>query len=391
MPTFNLQKTEKLKKIDRIFKAFYLFPKNKKAYPPLKKDELFNLVILGFLLIGDTIMYLPALRIIRKNFPNAKITLVCEKAVRTILEEQGLIDDFVIIKCPWIAPVNYSLKNLYNFFSAIRLINRKKYDLAIDFRGDWRNIFYLNFISAKRKASYNFTGGEYMLTDIVTPNSSIVHFTEESLYFLQQLGCEFTDAERLPSLTVSAADNIYTENFKIQNNLNGKLVIGVHPGTSQEVKRWDEQKYSELMIKLAAVNTDAAFIIYEGPNERNTVAQIENELKANNVDYVIVNKTLHEYILMLSICDIVICNDSGAAHIASAFAIPTVVIFGNVDPQYVIPYGADIRRIISHQMECKPCYQSFCKFGHNLCIKSVGVDEVYNGVMEIVAHIKTLI
>lgn len=389
MPTFNLQKIAKLKKIDRIFKAFYFFPKNKKVYPPLNKEEVSTLVILGFLLIGDTIMYLPALRIIRKNFPNAKITLICEKAVKTILDQQGLIDDFVIIKCPWIAPVNYSFKNLLNFFSAIKLVNQTKHDLAIDFRGDWRNIFYMNFISARRKVSYNFTGGEYMLTDVVKPNESIVHFTEESLFFLKQLGCNYNDADRLPALVLSPADKSYVESFKLKNNLHEKLVIGVHPGTSQEVKRWDEQKYTELILKLAADNANATFIIYEGPNERSTVAHIENELKQNGVGYIIINKTLHEYILMLSVCDIVICNDSGAAHIASAFAIPTVVIFGNVDPQYVIPYGADIRRIISHQMECKPCYQSFCKFGHNLCIKSVGVDEVYQGVADIIAYNKT--
>lgn len=70
-------------------------------------------------------MYLPALRVIRKNFPNSKITLICTKVVEIVLKEQNLVDQFIIVDCPWIAPFNKSLKNIFSFFKRyILLINQ---------------------------------------------------------------------------------------------------------------------------------------------------------------------------------------------------------------------------------------------------------------------------
>ncbi|MFD2285481.1 hypothetical protein GJU39_19170 [Pedobacter petrophilus] len=383
MPTFNKEKTDKLSKIDSVFRKIYLKPKNNKIYPLLSDIEVKEIVVLAFLLIGDTIMYIPAFKTIRKNFPNAKITIVCEKVTEIILKDQKLIDNFVIIDCPWIVKTNYSLKNLLKFKSTLRVINGVEYDLAIDFRGDWRNIFYLNFINSKRKASFNFTGGEYMLTDVVKPIDGIDNFTEESLYLLEQLGMNVEINDRVPKLQLSSKSSTYLQSISSEFNSEGKFVIGIHPGSSQEVKKWEECKYAELILRLAKTS-NIKFFIFEGPDENETVGKVIADLKDKNVDFLIVKKNLIEYIDILSLCNLVVCNDSGAAHIAGAFGVPTVVIFGNVDPKYIISKEALHIRVISHKLICKPCFQSFCKYGHRDCIKKIQVDEVYNTTMDLI-------
>jgi lipopolysaccharide heptosyltransferase II len=387
MARFDTSKLKVLRKIDGFFKAIYFFPKNKKQYPKLQPQAVKEIVVIGFMMIGDTIMSIPSLGVLKKNFPDTRITLVGGKHVEILLKEQGLIDDFVTVKVPWLTRDN-SLRNIFNFFSSLRIVNRKKYDLAIDFRGDWRNIFYMNFIRSARKVSFNYTGGEYMLTDVVEPNALIEHYIEEWLFLLSRVGCTYTDEDKLPVLHLSPADIAFVNNFKAANNLHGRFVIGIHPGASQEVKKWDEGNYGELIIKLARAYTDATFIIFEGPNERETVVKLQDILTANQVSFMPVNTGLHEYSLLISLCNLIVCNDSGAAHIAGAFKVPTVVIFGNVDPKFVTPYGAEIKKIISHTMECKPCHQSYCKFGHNLCIKSISVDEVHTPAADIINSLK---
>ena len=389
MPIFNQNKINKLKKIDRLFKSIYLFPKNRKKRTPIIQTDVKEILIIGFLLIGDTIMYLPALRIIRKNFPNARITLVCENASKTILEDQDVVNDFILIKCPWIAPFDKSAKNMSNFVLSLKTVNRKKYDLAIDMRGDWRNIFYMNFITAERKVSYNFSGGEYMLTDIITPDPQIEHFTDEALYFVKQLGCNYSEEDKSPALHPSATDKEYVRSFKEQHNLDQKFIVGVHPGTSQEIKRWKESKYSELILRISKLDKKISFIIFEGPNERDTVQKIEIFLNENNIVYTVVNRRLKEYISLLSICNIIVCNDSGAAHIAGAFKVPSVIIFGNVDPRFVTPYGSKYQKVVSHDLPCKPCYQNICRYGTNECIAEVMVDEVYNSFVDIFDKLET--
>lgn len=386
MPRFNSKKIHRLKKIDRLFKTIFFFKRNK-TYPKIDKTSVNEILLLSMYLIGDTIMFIPVLNVLKNNFPNAKITIVCGKAEQTVLQNQGLINNFIIVKCPWIS-FDYSLKNVFNFFLKLRTINRTKYNLAIDFRGDWRNIFYMNFIRSSRKISYNFTGGEYMLTDIIAPNPAITHYIDETFYLLQQIGCKFSEKDKLPALKKSQKDETFLLNFKQQNKLKGKFIIGVHPGASMEVKRWNEKKYNELIIRLFSAYPETVFILYEGPNERNTVNAIETVLLTRNIHFVTINKPLQEYLLLLSLCNMVVCNDSGAAHIASAYAIPTVVIYGNVNPLLVSPYGSKMLKVISHHLDCKPCHQSICKFDTNLCISMVTVDEVFGAADSIVSSLK---
>ena len=377
MPKFNQSKLNKLRLIDRLFKAIYFSPKNSMQLPAIEKQSTQQILVLGLMMIGDTIMALPSFRVLKKNFPDATITLVCGSAVKIVLEDQALIDDYIIVKSPWLHK-DYSLKNLSEFFGSLSIINKKQYDLAIDFRGDWRNIFFMNFIKAKRKASFNFSGGEYMLTDVIRQNEIHQSYTDEWLYLLKQLGCVYSEEDRVPRLTLSAKKLQYVSSFKQENNLTDKIIVGIHPGASQEVKKWSEKRYAELIIALSSSKPNLKFILFEGPGENESILNIETIIKDENIEYIIVNKKLDEYIALISICDYVICNDSGAAHIARAFLIPTTVIFGNTDPGLINIDSQILKSVtISHKLDCKPCNLPYCKYGHKLCLEGIEVAEVY--------------
>ncbi|MFW0714229.1 glycosyltransferase family 9 protein [Pedobacter sp. N23S346] len=378
-----------MKKIDNFFKLLYFSPKNRIVQPKVVKEDVANIIIIGMMMIGDTIMMLPALTVLRRNFPNAKISIVCGNHVKVILENQNLVDNFFITESPWQAKKK-SFNLIFNFISGIFNLNKIHYDLAIDFRGDWRNIFFMNFIKSKRKVSFNYSGGEYMLTDIIEPNPEIESYSDEWLYFLNQLGCDIYDYEKKPVLHLNQKDLAYRDDFSKANDLKDYVIIGLHPGASQRIKEWDVKKYAELILRVSSTAGKFKFLIFEGPGERNTVMQLEEILGNNEVNYLVINKKLNEYVLLISICSIVICNDSSAAHIAGAFSVPTVEIFGNVDPRFVTPKGARILRIVSHNLECKPCHKSFCKLGTSACIKEIEVQEVYQPVLEILSEINNV-
>jgi len=382
MPPFNQEKLQKLKRVDGLIKSLYLSPKNKKKYAPINKAEVKEILVIAFLLIGDTIMYIPALRTIKKNYPNAKLTLVCGNLVKTILQDQQIANNYIIANCPWISPFDKSWKNIKSFISTIKKANNKAYDIAIDMRGDWRNIFYMNFIKASRKISFNFSGGEYMLTDVVVPPKRKDHLIDESFSLLEGMDCQFTTADKFPVLTLTNEENDYLHKFKDENNLHDKILIGIHPGASLEERKWDEEKYGKLITRLSQNQEypPIKFLIFEGPGEKQTVERIITALTGNLVNYIIVNKSLKQYLTIISGCHALVCNDSGAAHVGAAFNIPEVVIFGKGDPKEVKPYSRNILKMASHELECKPCHLINCKFGTNECMKMVTVDEVYDYV-----------
>src|SRR6218665_834344 len=336
MPQFNQDKLKKLRLVDKFLSFFLPNRRRKDRYIANVDDR--EIIIIAFFLIGDTVMYLPVLHTIKKNYPNSRITLVCTKVVKMVLHQQGIVDEFVIVDCPWIAPFNKSKRNIVSFFSKIYKINKKKYDICIDFRGDWRNIFYMNFIRSVRKISYSTSGGEYMLTDPIVPNDNIVHYTEEGLYLLHQVGMKIADDCKFPKLNLSESDKKIVESFKINELLEDKLIVGLHPGVSAsaDARKWDEEKFIDLIKGIHESDKNIAFVIFEGPNERETVEYIRRELD-EEIQVVIVRESLQRYIILLNVCDMVICNDSGAGHLASAYSIPTIIVFGKADPNAVRP------------------------------------------------------
>ena len=128
-----------------------------------------EILIICFYLIGDSIMYLPAITVLKKYLPKSNISIVGTKVVKEIYSHQKITNNYFVVDCPWIAPFNKSISNLFNTFKIILNLRKFNYDIVIDFRGDFRNIFFMNFLKATYKLSYNFTGGEFLLTNFIIP------------------------------------------------------------------------------------------------------------------------------------------------------------------------------------------------------------------------------
>ena len=67
-------------------------------------------------------------------------------------------------------------------------------------------------------------------------------------------------------------------------------------------------------------------------------------------------------------------NDSGLMHVAAAFGVPQVAVFGSTSPEHTPPLNASARVLWLKEelkLDCIPCFDRTCRFGHNLCLTSV--------------------
>ncbi|MDF2431857.1 MAG: hypothetical protein JWP44_1488 [Mucilaginibacter sp.] len=373
MSKFDSEKLQKLKRIDNLLKSLCFFPLNKKNRPLIIDEPIAEIVIIAIMMIGDTIMSIPSLAVLKRNFPHARITLICEPVVKVILDDQNLADNFIVVNSPWLHN-NYSVKNIRQLINGIKKANKTRYDIAIDFRGDWRNIFLMNFIRAKRKVSFDYSGGEYMLTDVISEKPAILHYIDQWLYLLKSIGCTVYDDDKYPSLKLTVQAEQFLNDFKTRHSLQNTFVLGVHPGASLTTRKWDEKKYIELLLKLSKKNQNLKILLFEGPNESLTILKIKNALMSERVDTIVVNESLKNYITLINCCNLLICNDSGAGHIAGAFGIPSVIIFGKSDPETVKPYNRNYIRIISHFNDNIKKMQDA---GNREYLESITVNEVY--------------
>lgn len=367
---FNLQKVKHLKAINKILGICF---HEKKSWVKPNITAANHILIIDPTLIGDIVMLVPFLRIIRKNNDYCKITLACGKWAETILKDQGLVDEFIIIDNTFLNSVRRLATDRKRLKSLAGLVNVRKYDYALEPRGDLRYIFFMHYIHAKRKVSYNYTGGECFLTDVIEPSDHATHLVEDKLYFLKMSGCKFDADDIYPRLEITGQRLAERIKFIKDNQFENKMIIGIHPGASLENRQWDY--FDELLIRLHKELTGAVFVIFEGPGESEKVKKIQKAAKICSAEYMISKTTIGEYMTRVSACDVMICNDSGAGHIAAAYGVAVFVLFGPVFPEMVKPLAKENVFCFSEHTSCKPCMSRKCAHGKE-CLRKIGVDTV---------------
>ena len=99
--------------------------------------------------------------------------------------------------------------------------------------------------------------------------------------------------------------------------------------------------------------------------------------------------TLGELKSLVKRSDLLLCNDTGPRHLAKAFEVPVVTVFGPTHPEWTATdYEAE--RIVRIDADCGPCQQRVCPLGHLKCMTGVTIDAVYEAARELlrsrVAH-----
>lgn len=375
MKKFNPQKTKNLKEVNRLLNLVFHTPKAKENVDWINVKKI---LIVDFTGIGDLIMLLPFLRILKKNSPDSCIDLACNGFAETLIGDQGLVRKFYPINAG--NYINNAKKLIFKdeiLREYIKNIKNEIYDVIIEPRGDLRYIYFMYLLNAKRKISYTYTGGQALLTDPIEPDDSVRHLKEDKLVLLKKIGCVFNKEDEIPYLRLSTNRSAFVNNFIQKNDINNS-VIGIHPGASQELRRWN--KYPDLMEKIYHTKNEITFLVFSSKGEEEYAEQLKNRGEKIGCTLYVINENLNNYISLLSLCDLIICNDSGAAHIGAALEVPVVVLYGANVPSFSCPTGNNTVINVSNSFDCKPCGLNKCRHGTNQCINSITVNQVYDEI-----------
>lgn len=385
MKKFNPKNQNKIRLINRIMSLFF-HTKHYENCEGIYLNKVNKILIIDFALIGDTIMLIPFLRVLKKNSSNSTIDLVCNKCGKDILEDQELINNFFLLQIKKNSNLKQIYANLLQIMRFLLMIRKTNYDIIIEPRGDLRFILFMYFCKGKRKISLTYTGGEYMLTDAIIPNNNIQHLIDDKLYILEKLGCIIEKNDRIPYLSKSEIAKDFIKKYKKELHIDNKFIIGIHPSASIKIKEWD--KYDQLLEKINDQNFDFFLIIFKKPGEDINVDKITQKAINLNIPFKVSETNLSDYKIILSLCDLVICNDSGAGHISASYNVTTIVIMGPFMPEFCAPLGKHVFPI-SKQLTCKPCLSKVCKFGNGniKCLKYISVEDVMSVVYNALNYI----
>jgi heptosyltransferase II len=160
-------------------------------------------------------------------------------------------------------------------------------------------------------------------------------------------------------------------------------VTGISPGAAYgNAKRWLPERFAETAAALGPAA--GTVLLFGSPAERALCEQVAESIRTLPVHNFAGQTTLREFIDLAAACRLFLTNDSGAMHIASALAVPTVAIFGATDDITTGPTGP-LARVIREHAECSPCLLRECPIDHRCMtrVTSTQVAEAASGLLRI--------
>ena len=142
-------------------------------------------------------------------------------------------------------------------------------------------------------------------------------------------------------------------------------------------KRWPAEHFADLALRLA--RDGFAVWIMGSPNDAPAASALEAALggRRTGVTNLTGRTDLGTAIDLMSAASLVVSNDSGLMHAASAVNAPLVALFGSSSPQYTPP-SSPAARIAKIDIACSPCFKRECPLGHFRCMRDLSPELVYN-------------
>jgi ADP-heptose:LPS heptosyltransferase len=331
-----------------------------------------SILVVEYWNIGDIAMELPFLENLRVHYPDAHIAILTSPKCVPLLADRGWVDEVIVVRVPWAQ--HYSRWKKYNPFSPLwfkflgilRTLRTRKFDLAFAARADLRENFILWLINAHRRVGYGFGGGGFLLTDAAVPDLERPHFSNLWLRLLEHLGKPILT--RQPHLRLEQVEHEWAGKYLAEIGVKShELVIGIHPGARSAIRQWGEENFLAVAEKLLA-NFAVRILWFQDPGQQRPTLKSSRSIA--------VSLPLPQFMAILNRCNLLICNDSGPMHIATALDVPVVGIFGPGEPAWWAPLGEGHRVVIRPEFWCRPCFD-YCIFDQPYCLRLVTVESVY--------------
>jgi heptosyltransferase-2 len=320
-------------------------------------------------------MTTPAIRAIRKRFPNSYVSLLAKPWVMPVFENSEHIDRLLIYDDKG------RHKGIFGKFRLARDLKKYHFEAAILLQNAFEAALITFLARIPLRIGYNTDVRQLLLTHAVSCTNEIKkkHQTDYYLNIIRGLGMKEDNRELY--LRLNQKDRFRAEKRLLEQHLSlDDKIVGINPGaTYGPAKQWPLDRYAHLADKIQAF-TGGRIIIFGGPNDRNLGGNISQRMQHRPID--LSGKTsLGEAMALIERCDLFITNDSGLMHVAAALNVPLIAVFGSTNSITTGPLSQN-SKIVQVPLECSPCLRPECPKGHLNCMDQISVEMVFSDVKD---------
>jgi len=339
----------------------------------MRNESVKRIVVRGPNWIGDAVMCEPAISALRRRFPEAELTLLVKPTVAELFTGHPAVPQILVYED---RGQHAGLTGKWRLAQELR---RGRFDLAILFQNAFEAALLAFLAGIPWRYGYATDGRRLLLSDPVPRpgRGAVAHQVQYYLGMLRRLGCEQTAAS--PRLVVFHEEDTAMARRLAESGISGaELLIGLNPGSTYGgAKRWLPERFAETADRLAG-QFAAKVLIVGARGEESLAEAIAARIKAKTV--VLSGRTsVRELMAAVKRCAVFLTNDTGPMHIAAAFGVPVVAVFGPTDWRTTAPFGSG-HALVRQPVECAPCLLRECPIDHR-CMERVTADEVYQAAI----------
>ncbi len=348
--------------------------------------------------LGNTILFLPTLRTLRQQFPEAAIdVIVRHQASKEILERIGCCREILVFN----PSIHRTFFERIEFFREFR---RKCYDVSLTAFPSNRAEFNLfSFLAgARRRIAPKYRVGywqtcAFLQTEFVDMRADL-HEVEENLLLLAPLGVQRElGAENKTGFPLTPEEQLYADQFlEASECTSSDILIGFHPGCNPAqgnlYRRWPTASFAELGDRLIEAFGAKILIGFGGPEETPLLEEIVRLMTHQPIQTEPVS--IFNTAALMKKCCLFVAADSGLMHLSTAMNVPTVSLSGPIDSRRNAPYGTG-HTLIKADLPCVPCntypHEQYggsyirCIYDgdrQGACMQSISADHVFERIVE---------
>ncbi len=328
--------------------------------------------------IGDAVMTSPAVRTIRRNYPDTEITLLASPWVADVFRESPHIDRiFLYLK-------NKRHAGVTGTFKLGMDLRHERFDAAILLQNAFEAAFIAFMARIPHRGGYTTDGRGLLLTHGVRVSSSTKQKHQVNYYQEMLKGLGMTPGSNDLEITVPAAGLEWAGKILLEQKASGKKkFIGLNPGAAYgPAKRWPSEKFASLAEQVC--KDDETMVLVFGTEADAEAAGLISASVHNpeNVLNLTGRTSLSQAMGLISLCDSFVTNDSGLMHVSAALKTPTVAVFGSTNPITTGPYS-DNASIVRNDLACSPCLKTHCPEKHFMCMENIQVEDVLDSLRKL--------
>ena len=275
--------------------------------------------------IGDFILTLPAIKLLRENFPNAHIEILGYRHIIAIAEGRFYADGARSIEygpmAGFFIPNGTLEPALVEYFASFHQVVSYLFDPDGFFEGNLRRAGVKNFLPAYQKMD----DSEHASLQLARPLQKMALFLED----------------HAATVHPTTEDRAFAEEFLGPSTAS---IIAIHPGSGSPRKNWPVERWTALAQWILARDPATSILLIGGEADEAQFEKLLAVLHGGNV-HLARDLPLPHLAVLLEKCALFLGHDSGISHLAAAVGIPCVLLFGPTDPTIWAPASPRVKVI----------------------------------------------